>query len=209
MSDLDKERKTRRKAGGASSATGPDNGAGVSQGARGRTRSAPREDDAAHQTQAEALYDRFAERSRELFEASQEKGRDAFEKAMERARAQLAAAGEFTAEQGEAFKKYLKRDLEQTAEDVRALGQEAEERLHPSRVGAGAISSLARLLHATGQTMVSLSRKAEETLAYQTGEITTAGTLTCTACGQTVQLKTTGHVPPCPSCHGTRFRKGY
>jgi isocitrate dehydrogenase len=209
MSELDKGSKIRRKAGRASSTGRPDSGAGGSQGARGRTRSAPTEDDAAQRTQAEALYDRFAERSRELFETSQEKGRDAFEKAMEVARAQLAAAGEFTAEQGEAFKKYLERDLEQTAEDFRALGQEAEERLHPSRVGAGALSSLARLLHATGRTMVSLSQRAEETLAYQTGEITTAGTLTCSACGQTVQLKATGHVPPCPSCHGTRFRKSY
>lgn len=39
---------------------------------------------------------------------------------MHRAREQLAAAGEFTAEQGEVFKKYLKRDLEQTADDMRA-----------------------------------------------------------------------------------------
>ena len=43
----------------------------------------------------------------------------------------------------------------------------------------------------------------------KTGEITSAGTLTCTACGQKVHLKSTGVVPPCPSCHATQFRKGY
>ncbi len=169
----------------------------------------PGGNDEPSRSRQQALYDRFAERSRELFEAGHERGRQAFEKSMDRAREQLTAAGEFTAEQGEAFKKYLKRDLDQTAEDMRVLGKEAEERLNPSRLGAGALSSLSRLLHATGKTLDSLSRKAEDTLAYQTGEVTAAGTLTCVACAQKVQLRQTGHVPPCPRCRGTRFRKSY
>lgn len=57
--------------------------------------------------------------------------------------------------------------------------------------------------------MTAWSEKAEAALEYTTGEVTTAGTLTCLACGQKVQLKSTGVVPPCPSCHATRYRKGY
>ncbi|MBK7768564.1 MAG: zinc ribbon-containing protein [Sulfuritalea sp.] len=157
----------------------------------------------------EALYDRFAERARELFDASQEKSKEAMEKAMESAREQLAAAGEFSAEQGEAFKNFMRRDLDQTAEDMRTLGQEAKERLHPARLGAGALSSMARLLEAAGSALQNLSRKAEDALRFTTGEITAAGTLTCTKCGQAVQLKRSSHIPPCPRCHGTEFRKGY
>lgn len=157
----------------------------------------------------EVLYDRFADRARELFEAGQEKSKEAMEKAMEGAREQLAAAGEFSAEQGETFKKFMRRDLEQTAEDMRVLGQEARERLNPARLGAGALSSMAQLLEATGSALHSLSRKAEDALRFKTGEITAAGTLTCVACGQKVQLKRSAHIPPCPSCHGTEFRKGY
>ncbi|MDO8925466.1 MAG: zinc ribbon-containing protein [Sideroxyarcus sp.] len=157
----------------------------------------------------EALYDRFAERVREIFDAGQEKSKEAMEKAMESAREQLSAAGEFSAEQGEVFKRFMHRDLEQTARDMRTLGQEAKERLHPARLGAGALSSMARLLEATGLALQSLSRKAEDALHYNTGDITTAGTLTCTHCGQTLHLKRTTKIPPCPSCHGTEFRKGY
>lgn len=157
----------------------------------------------------EALYDRFTERARELFDAGQEKSREAMEKAMESAREQIAAAGEFSAEQGELFKQFMRRDLEQTALDMQALGQEAKERLHPARLGAGALSSLARLLDVTGSALGFLSRKAEDALHYNTGDITAAGTLTCMQCGQKVQLKRTSKIPPCPSCHGTRFRKGY
>lgn len=161
------------------------------------------------QSKTEALYDRFAERSREIFEAGHERGREGFDKAVDLARRQLTGAGEFSSEQGAQFKRYLERDLEQTADDMRRLGHEAHQRLHPSRVGAGALSSLARLMHAAGSALDSISRKAEDALAYQTGEVTAAGTLTCTACGQNVQLKRTGHVPPCPKCRGTHFRKGY
>lgn len=156
-----------------------------------------------------ARYDRFVEKSRELFDKGQEKGREAWEKAMELARQQLTAAGEFSAEQGEAFKAYLRRDLNQTLEDMRELGEEAKERLNPARLGAGALSSLAKLLHVTGDALSTLSEKAEDALVYRVGEVTSAGTLTCLACGHKVPLKTTGVVPVCPACQGRRFRKGY
>lgn len=156
-----------------------------------------------------ALYDRFAEKSRELFETGQEKGHEAWEKAMELARQQLAGAGEFSAEQGEVFKQYLRRDLDQTLEDMQQLGVEAKERLNPARVGAGTLSSLSKLLHVTGNTLTRLSKKTEKALEYKTGEITMAGTLTCLKCGHKVQLKETSVVPSCPACQGNRFRKGY
>lgn len=163
----------------------------------------------ANTTKASALYDRFAEKSREIFELGQEKSHEAWEKAMELSRQQLTAAGEFSAEQGEVFKRYLRRDFEQTKEEMRQLGEEAKEYLNPARLGAGALSSLAKLLHTAGGAMTALSAKAEDALVYQTGEITMAGTLTCSTCGHKVQLKATGVVPACPACQGTRFRKGY
>ncbi len=163
----------------------------------------------AERARYEQLYDRFTERARELFDAGQEKSKEAMEKAMETAREQLAAAEEFSAERGEAFKAFMRRDLDQTAQEMRELGQEARDRLNPSRLGAGALSSMARLLDVTGAALQNLSRKAEDALHYNTGEITAAGTLTCTRCGQKVHLKRSSHIPPCPGCHGTQFRKSY
>jgi isocitrate dehydrogenase len=156
-----------------------------------------------------ARYDRFVELSREMFDKGQERGREAWEKAMEMARQQLTAAGDFSHEQGEAFKRYLRRDLDQTVADMRQLGAEAQDRLNPARLGAGALSSLSRLLYAAGGAMQAWYEKAESALEFKTGEITSAGTLTCLACGQKVHLKSTGVVPPCPSCHATKYRKGY
>ncbi len=155
------------------------------------------------------LYDRFAEYSREAFESGKEKTGEAWEKSMEVARKKLDETGEFTAEQGEVFKSYLRRDLEQTREDMQRLGKEAKDSLNPSRLGAGALSTLARFLNSAGDALTSLSMKAENALVYHSGEITAAGTLTCTSCGHKIHLKKTAVVPTCPECQGTSFRKGY
>jgi len=111
--------------------------------------------------------------------------------------------------QGEAFKKFMRRDMQEIARYMALLKQEALEHLHPARLGAGALSSMAQLLKAAGLALQSLSQKTEDALHYQTGEITSAGTLSCTGCGQKMHLKRTSKIPPCPSCHATKFLKGY
>jgi len=65
------------------------------------------------------------------------------------------------------------------------------------------------LLHATGGALMALSEKTEEALMYKTGEITMAGTLTCTECGHSILLKKTTAVPTCSACQNTTFRKSY
>lgn len=157
----------------------------------------------------EELYDKLASKFNEHYMAGKERGRESMTVALNKAHEQLSALGEFSAEEGEKLKQYLSRDLDQTISDAQHLGEEAKERFHPARLGAGALSSLVAVLELTGNALRSLGDKAKETLSYKTGEMTSAGTLTCRECGQKVQLKKTGHVPPCPKCKGTIFNKGY
>lgn len=161
------------------------------------------------QSQSAAMYDRFAEYTRIAMEQGKEKSRAAWEEAMDHARQQMEAAGDFSAEQGEVFKQFLRRDLEQTGADMQRLGKEAKVSLHPARVSAGALSSLAKILSFTGSMLTGLSEKAEQALVYKSGEITMAGTLTCSSCGKAIHLRKTSVVPVCDGCQGTTFRKGY
>ncbi|MDZ4141748.1 MAG: hypothetical protein U1C48_07055 [Methylotenera sp.] len=154
-------------------------------------------------------YDVFASKFKEIYLSGKERGSEAMSVALEKTREQLTALGEFSAEQGEVLKEYLGRDLEQTISDAQRLGEEAKEKLHPARLGAGALSSLAAVLELTGNALHSLMNKTVQALTYKTGEITSAGSLTCQACGQKMQLKKTGHIPPCSKCSGTLFHKGY
>lgn len=131
-------------------------------------------------------YDKLASKFNEIYLAGKERGRESMSVALEKAHEQLTALGEFSAEQGKELKQYLARDLDQTIVDAQLLGDEAKEKFHPSRFGAGALSSLTSVLEFTGDALRSLSGKAKEALTYRTGEITSAGTLTCQACGQKV-----------------------
>lgn len=44
-------------------------------------------------------------------------------------------------------------------------------------------------------------------MTFRSGDITSAGTLTCESCGWTVQTTRTTVLPPCPQCADTTFRK--
>ncbi len=154
-------------------------------------------------------YDVLAHKFNELYQSGKERGHESMSMALEQAREQLTVLGEFGTEQGHELKHFLSRDLDQTIADAEQLGEETKERLHPARLTAGALSSIASALAATGDALRSLGNKTREQLIYKTGEMTSAGTLTCPSCKQTVQLKATGHVPPCPKCAGTVFTKGY
>ena len=44
-------------------------------------------------------------------------------------------------------------------------------------------------------------------MTFRTGDITSAGTLTCSGCGWTVRTARTAVLPPCPQCTETVYRK--
>jgi len=157
----------------------------------------------------ERLYDKFADRAQELFRASRDKSREAIEAAVEKARHQLTESGVFSSERGKVFKEYLLKDLNRLAQYSREVGEEAKTKLEPGRLGTGALSSLSSFLHLAGDAIRELANKTDQALSCRTGEVTSAGSLTCENCGRTIRLKKTGHIPPCPECTGTHFKKGY
>ena len=110
----------------------------------------------------ELLFDRLLDTFQGLFARAGETTANAFESALDAACNTLVAAGEFTAENAQRLREYLRRDLLQ--------------RDHPQ-------------------------------MTFRTGDITTAGTLTCSGCGWTIRTTRTTVLPPCPQCTETAFRK--
>jgi len=151
-------------------------------------------------------YDLLAARFKELFESGAEKSGEFAREALEKARKQLTAAGIFSEERGKKLKTFLERDAAVMAESMR---DQAVERLNPSRLGAGALASLTSMLQAAGNVLNDIAKRADKALTCRSGEVTSAGTLTCLSCKHQIHFKKTGRVPPCPTCHGTEFRKGY
>ncbi len=154
-------------------------------------------------------YDVLAARFNKIFQEAKEHGREAMDAALDKAKSELVTAREFSAERGEQLRRYLARDLDQTVEAARHLGEAAKQKLDPGRLEAGALASLASVLERAGKAMLDLGHKAKASLTCKTGEITSAGTLTCQGCGEQLHFAKTGRIPPCPKCKDTVFTKSY
>lgn len=110
----------------------------------------------------EHLFDRLLGQFQALLGAAGERSATAFDSALDAACDTLVSAGEFTADNAERLRHFLRRDL--------------LHRDHPA-------------------------------LTFRSGDVTTAGTLTCENCGWTLQTVRTTLLPPCPQCGETTFRK--
>lgn len=154
-------------------------------------------------------YDVLAARFEKLFRDAKAHGGETMNAALDKAKAELIEAKEFTAERGEQLRQYLAQDLEQIVEAARDLGDAARQDFDPERYVAGARASLATVLERAGKAIVELGHKAREPITCKTGEITSAGTLTCQRCGEQLHFEKTGRIPPCPKCKGTVFIKSF
>ncbi len=151
--------------------------------------------------------------------------------AVERAGTKLRTLGEHSHETISKLTQTLKKDLISTHEAMRpkleALAGDAQklkvvlrERGGPlwheilqegghimelSRDKGGTL--VAQLAHAIGEWSQTLGDKLNESLVYRTGEITHGGHFRCTECPETIEMKKPGHLPPCPKCHGSQYRR--
>lgn len=112
--------------------------------------------------QQEELFDKLMSGFQAALVQAGETTAAAFEKALDTACDALVTAGEFTADNAERMRQYLKRDMLQKD--------------HP-------------------------------TMTFRTGDISTAGTFSCSGCGWTIVTNRTSVLPPCPQCTETHFRK--
>jgi len=136
-------------------------------GARGRplndaTLSSVRQLGEMQRSEQEHLFDRLFSQFQSAFGAASEKTAAAFDAALDAACNTLVGAGEFTAENAERLRQFLRRDL-----------------LHRDHPG----------------------------MTFRTGDITTAGTMSCDNCGWTIITTRTTLLPACPQCGETAFRK--
>ena len=52
-----------------------------------------------------------------------------------------------------------------------------------------------------------LAEHARQVGVWHTGEITNVGVLYCQSCDEVLHFKKPGHIPPCPKCKGTVYKK--
>jgi hypothetical protein len=155
-------------------------------------------------------YDHMLEGVRDWIQELEDATVPAIEKALDNAREKTMELNELTREEADKVGEYLRRDLlhlgehldEKKDDDLRSWFRMDLELIETKL--ADLFSSVA------DRTTVELERLREiASLSefWSTGEITGPGILECTACGEQLHFSKTGHIPPCPKCHATNFKR--
>lgn len=129
--------------------------------------------------------------------------------AIEHAEKLMKETGEHTQEQVSQLGKNLRKDMlsafKAAEPPVKELSDTVGGLFDLWRDKGGVI--LTDLTQAVGDWSHQFSHKLDEMLRYRSGEMTHGGTFVCLHCEQTLTMKKPGHLPPCPKCHKTEFRR--
>ena len=154
-------------------------------------------------------YNRMMARIRDTIESAEASAVPTLQKAISMAKKEAIRLSEVTMEEAEEVGNYIKRDINDAAEYLMETSHEFSEWL---MLDLEIIEQkvLELFLSVADKTRLELEQFAHprcEIYDYHTGEVTGPGSLVCVDCGQMVHFNTTSHIPPCPKCHHTVFRR--
>ena len=159
-------------------------------------------------------YHRMLERVKTATQQAGQETLSTLQQQIENAKHKAVELGELTREEADKIAAYLKRDLHDAAQHLKETGKELRDWLRfDLELIEARLGEMFSLL--VDRTRVELDRLAlyakqpddQKSEQWHTGEVTGVGTLRCTTCGQLMHFHAIGHIPPCPTCHGTEFRR--
>lgn len=158
-------------------------------------------------------YHAMIEQVKDLWHSAEEKAVPTLAENLENAAEKASELGEFTKEEVEKISGYIQRDLEQAgeylSEYVAINGPQLENWIKDELEFAEVefADMFANLADKTRLELDALAERARQVGVWHTGEITNVGVLYCQNCDEVLHFKKPGHIPPCPKCKGTEFKK--
>jgi len=129
--------------------------------------------------------------------------------AVEEAKEQMATLQEVTREEATEIGDYLLRDVHDAAEFMAEHGHELKDwlRLDIALIEDKLIELFSTMTDQTRLELEKLAMRAAKFGEWHSGEIVTAGTLYCKSCGEGLRFEHIAHIPSCPKCKGTTFKR--
>lgn len=143
----------------------------------------------------------------ELEQLSEEKLEELYEKSAE----DIQHLYELSKEEAALIAAHVKRDVNDAAHYLADTGKELKDwiGMDTQLVEDKLKDTFNLLVDKTQLALLDLKLKARTDSKYKTGEMTGIGVLTCAGCGHEIHFKKPGHIPPCPHCAGTHFKRGH
>ncbi len=150
-------------------------------------------------------YNLMLERAREVMAKAGKGASHGIEAAMEKA----TELEELSREEAEQVAEYVRRDLHDAANFITESGSELRDwlRFDIDVVEQSVAEMFAQMVDHTKLELDKLEKMANAVGEWHTGEVVGIGTLECKGCGEQIHFHKTGHIPPCPKCRGTRYRR--
>lgn len=154
-------------------------------------------------------YNQMLKRIRETAVETETDTEHALKNRLEAAMEKASELGELSREEAEKISDYVKRDLEAAADFIGESGKELKDwlRFDLDVVEQELGKLFAQMVDHTRMELDKLERQATQYGEWHTGEVASIGTLECKSCGELLHLHHTSHIPPCPKCHGTTYRR--
>lgn len=154
-------------------------------------------------------YETMLKRVSDIIDTTELKAEPIVREAIEQAREKAVELGELSREEAERIGAYLERDLRDAADYLEDTGKDIKTWLRADleRIGNDLLDLFAGAADQVGQLLREAAKEARKASLYHTGEITGPGALLCTNCGKELHFRRAGHIPPCPRCHATSFRR--
>lgn len=153
-------------------------------------------------------YEQMLRRLREMMDQP-ELTRPRLRDALETAKQQSVDQGELTDQEADRIGGYLRRDLEQAAQYTTPDQQELSDWLHMDLqlIEDWLLDQFAQATDLTKIEFMNFQRGIMPIETLSAGEVTGPGTLTCTNCGNPLQLERVSVIPSCPKCGNTEFTR--
>jgi len=154
-------------------------------------------------------YEQMLERARGFLERTRRETLPTLRQSIDEARERAVELGELTREEADHVGEYLHRDLEEAAAYLSYTGKGLADWLHLDIAGIEArfYDSMSVMVDHTRLELDRLAAEARAADERRTGQLTGPGALECSACGRHLHFHESGHIPPCPDCRGTVFRR--
>jgi polyhydroxyalkanoate synthesis regulator phasin/predicted RNA-binding Zn-ribbon protein involved in translation (DUF1610 family) len=154
-------------------------------------------------------YEEMLQRTHAAMEQAEKETVPALREFLDKARDSMVELGELTREEAAKVADYVERDIKEAAEYLTQTGADLRQwwRFDVSQVQERLLEMFSSVADQTSLQLQNWARQARQAVGYHTGEITGPGTLLCAACGAELQMHKPGHIPPCPKCHGTLFKR--
>ncbi|MDH5471528.1 MAG: zinc ribbon-containing protein [Gammaproteobacteria bacterium] len=154
-------------------------------------------------------YNQMMARIKDSIESAEAKAAPTLQKAIDLAKQKAIHLGEISLEEAEEIGNYIKRDINDAAEYLMETSHEFSEwlMLDIDIIEQKVLELFLSVADKTRIELEELARPACTISQYHTGEITGPGSLICEACEEMIHFTTTGHIPPCPKCKKTCFKR--